>query len=145
MITVTKDFKKDLKTADNVNFRFVSNTLTITFIIQEKKNKSGWIKPEIRKEYTANAREYMTINDAWFNITYKNHSNIQVLDYVLKVDDVLYFDNMDNSQQNLEEVGLHHDELICRIYRKEKCIIERLVLESSICADNSARAIRIGA
>lgn len=142
MFTVTKEFKKALKTADRINFTFKENSLTIRFIIEEKKNRSGWIKPEIITEYHANCESYMSFDEAWFNIMYADSSTIYALNYILKAGDVIYFDNMDNSNSYLEKAGLHNDELTCRIYRKDKPIIQRMVLTHSICENNSARSIK---
>jgi len=142
MFTITKELKQGLKAADTINFRFQNGILTMAFIKEEKKNSKGWIKPEERKEYTHEYIGYQTLDNAWFNIMYAKSDTINALNYILKVGDVIYFQNMDNSNGYLRKSNLHHDELIARIYRKDKCIIERFVVTSSVCEDNTARAIQ---
>ena len=74
---------------------------------------------------------------------------------ILRVGDELTFHARDNSNQYEQRAmapigrmdsgtfdGLHHDELVATIRRNGKAIVRDMVLMSSVCPDNSARAIR---
>ena len=140
ILEVTKEFKSSMKKADTITVEFRDRTVIFSCIIKEKRG--DWTKPEVRKEFTYKNESHYPDENAWFYSPYAKHNTMFSLYYILKIGDKIKFSNMDNSNEYLSKNGLHNDELLCRIYRNEKCIIERMVLESSICENNSARSIK---
>lgn len=62
--------------------------------------------------------------------------------YILKKDDILTMHCMTNNNQYLDENNLFADELRISIHRKDKTIVDRMIIKSSITPDNSAKAIK---
>ncbi len=142
MFEITKEFKTDIKKADCITVHFNKKECILSLITKEKQNNNGWIKPEQRKTYKAEVSSWNSHKKAYFYIGYKESSNFQAIEHIARAGDKLSLFAEENNNQYLEEVNLFHDELIARIYRKDKVVIQRLMLCWSCCPDNSARAIK---
>ena len=131
MLTITKEFKKDLKNADEICF---SSNDGHNFLRLHTKNGYS-------KEITLKKRDYYDYKNSWFH-DYTSISGWGALYYIVKPGDKLYFYVESNQQENLTVVGLYNDQLNCKIFRNDKEIVPQFLLGYSICADNSARAIK---
>ena len=134
---VTKQFKKDLKKADTIVLRF--NEKISIELKEDDIEKKGWIKPGNENIYTYEPNTYP---NACFVSMYCKRTAWTMLAGFIKVDDDLFFHCTTNNNQYLDNANLFHDILYCTIYRNDKMIIDDYILESSICPDNSARAIK---
>lgn len=133
---ITKEFMKDFRNCNQVIIRFTGPYVRIELDI-----KKGY--DTVKSTIYEYKDKYLPENEkAFWYIPYKDSSTIEVLRYVLKKDDELRFYNYKNGTENLKRAGLHYDELCCKIKRKDNFIIQRLVLDVSICEDNSGRAIQ---
>ena len=141
MLEITKEFKSCLKKADTVTVRIEDNVITFSTIVEAKKVK-GWTKDETRNDFSYENKSYINMDDAWFYMPYANGNTVGSLYYLLKIGDKIKFSTMDNSNDYLKDASLHCDELIVSVYRNEKCIIQRIVLDTSVCKDNTARSIK---
>jgi hypothetical protein len=101
--------------------------------------------------------DYTKQPEFYFNSMYIEGSGWDIFRKVLHVGDKLRFHARENNNLYVERAtayhhddrgvvretydGLHNDELCVDIYRREKPFLRDVVLESSICPDNSARSI----
>ncbi|MCP4651112.1 MAG: hypothetical protein GY853_13685 [PVC group bacterium] len=159
MAEITKEFIEALKKADTLVVRMDKETGgLIEFHKKEKVNKKGWTEPEQIKTFNSfKARLPHNFTSACFVIMYQAETNVKALHHILRAGDILELSAMDNTNSYLKNAeirpevwkdgnlwhphyyGLHNDELTCRIIRKGKVIISRLILDSSNCPDNTAR------
>ena len=164
---ITKEFINDLKKADNVSIRIKRTsdykaTATLTMTVKEKKNRAGWIKPEIRTEHNSiPARLPESYNEAWFWDSYKDLYGFQTLQHILKPGDELKFnvsldgcgyldkamiplENFDTEDQRYHTTynNLYYEVITAKIIRKNKPIVTRMYIGHQISVDNSARMLK---
>jgi len=156
-LTVTAEFLKDLRKAESVLMRNDipdgENGGTIRF--QWKKYRTH----EVESKYFFDSEvRFSKLAKFCFHSMFKTISGWEALGLILRVGDKLYFNISDNRNQYVEHCiarsidengrvretyeGMHHDQLTVSVYRRGNEILQRLVLESSVCPDNSARSVK---
>jgi hypothetical protein len=138
-IIVDKEFKYFLKNADSYGVRFEGDKIEVTFQINKKENKNGWIKPKIRKSFSYQ-NKYNRHEEAFFWEVYPQE--LIALNLILRKNDEIRFYAEENNNQYLTDAGLFNDELVCSITRNGKQIVKRMMLIWSCTPNNSARAIK---
>ena len=140
---ITKEFIADLKKADCVVIWIENGTAKIKLEQKEQKNyKTGWIKPEQQKFYNGFFASVSSGSKACHVALFKDSSNWQALQHIIKAGDEITFRAVENGSQLTREKGLHTDEIIVSITRGNKRIFDRFVLAYSVGLNNSARMIQ---
>ena len=139
MIHITKEFKQDLKMADTIIVRFKGRNVALELI---KRAKNGWedSRKIIKYENKYNPNDLL---EGFFAIDYIKENTAHILNLILKPGMFLQLSGYENGSNYLKENSLFNDELIATIYDKNmNCICRRVVLDSVVCEDNSARALK---
>jgi hypothetical protein len=152
---VTSEFKLNLRKADRVAFRYIGEHGDSTMLVLYRRVGDGYLDAVISEH-----RLPALGRDVYFYSMHKDLSGWDALHRLIKPGDVLHFQVFDNRNQYLEHavlfrgreddptcgeieyVGLHHDMLYVSISRNGKTWLRQLVLEDSICPDNTARAVK---
>ena len=133
---ITKEFMKDFRAADQVVVRFFGTSGKLE-LSKHKNNKEVKMTSYEFIEKYANADE----QSFWY-MPYKEQCTIGILRYLLKPGDIVRFYAYKNGTEYLKKAGLNYDQLCISVERRNKQIIPRMVLNSSLCPNNSARAIQ---
>lgn len=129
---VSKEFKKALRKMESLIVRLDGEFCTV----------------ELTKGHTDQTRvtfesKQRILNDrSFFFIMYCQDDILPMLHGLLKLNDEIVFRSRVNNSPLLDENKLFNDELCISVYRKDKLIVRDLVIDHSICYNNSARAIR---
>jgi len=147
---VSKELIRDLKKAEDAVIRIGNGGTDLSLTYREKKNGRGWIKPEREVVYkdenvfvSSFDHDFEPSRATWVLLYSNQCDNLQLLATMLRPDDELYFfARADNNNDYVRNAGLHNDELCAQVRRKEKLIVHRYVIDTQICANNSARNIK---
>ena len=129
---ITKEFKKALKTMENLAIRLNNEYVTVEF-------SKGYTA---KKRITFEAKQSIENNKSFFYNMGCQNDILPILYNILKLNDKIVFRSRVNNNGYLDKAGLFNDELCISVYRKDKLIIKDMVIDWSICPDNSARAIK---
>ena len=165
---ITREFINDLKKSDSVVLRInrtsnFESTAELELIVREKKNNNGWVKPEERKIHNSiKANLPRKFNEALYVSLFKGcHDGFEALQYILRPGDELTVSGTINNNGYLDKAlipidawkeeealyhttynNLYHEQLTVRIRRKDKIIIDSMIIASQISVDNSSRMLR---
>lgn len=134
--TVTKDFLKRFKKANTI--AFFQDKIRCW---QEYKIDGDVIEKDYLFEGENDDVKYSFV----FVVSYLQLGvgTIDILRLVLRENDKIKIYARDNFSDCIRDAGLHNDELIISIFRKDKCIVRDMVITASVCPNNTARAIKI--
>lgn len=129
---VTKEFKNGLKKMESLIVRLDEEYCTVELL----KGHSDQTRLSFESKQT------ILNNKSFFYLMYCKYDTLPMLHGLLKLNDEIVFRSRTNNSQILDEAELFNDELCISVYRKDKLIVRDLVIDHSICYNNSARAIR---
>ena len=134
-IMVDKGFKRLVKGSRAVGLRFNGEYSTLELF------GDGTQLTTIGFNYQGKERGFF--GTSIYNWDKVIQGNMGALLSIIRNGDRLVFSCRTNNSTNLTNAGLYNDELLVDIYRKDRRIVSQMILEHSICASNSARAIKI--
>jgi hypothetical protein len=161
---VTKEFLQGLKSADAITFH--NKTVCLHW---NKKERNGKVFQDAFQSFDTDIRvnndtenKKVCFHIGLYPSLYNgNNGVIGLLRKFLKANDEIEFYAWTNNSGYLDKAeipsenwnteeekryhshyyGLYNDELLCNIIRNEKVIIQHLVIDSTICPNNTARGI----
>lgn len=135
-IEISADFMKDLRACDKIVVRTFGKEGNLE-LSQEHNNVET---KRVIYEFTNN--QLNEKEQSFWYLPFQQSNTVGALRYILKKGDILRIYTYKNGTQYLKAAGLNYDQLCISVERKNKMIIPRMVIASSLCPNNSARAIK---
>ena len=142
MFTVTKDFKKLLKKSASMTVFLSKEGCQIDLRPSTYLGIKNCMDTVTSIWYEHEGGRFEKNTQAIFSVSCADDGALPAMYEILKPGDEICFRARTNNNQYQDRANLFNDELCLTVKRKDRVIIKSLVIDSSCCPDNTARAIK---